>query len=734
MTIAPGRSLGRYRLEATLGRGGMAEVFRATDTKLGRAVAVKVIQPAFAAQPQFVERFLREARLVAGLEHPNILPVYDFGEEDGSPFLVMPYLEGGTLAQRMDGTPVPVPQVAPWIRQLAEALDFAHQAGVLHRDVKPANILIGKGDRPLLADFGIAKAAESATRLTATGVVVGTPVYMAPELALGKSASPQSDLYALAVLTFELLTGQPPFAGESALSLMHQHVQTPPPAPSSLVASLPPHLDLVLRDALAKEPEQRPRSCRAFADGLAAALSTGERAEIAAGVPGPWSSLAAQPTVHLRATPDRTTAASRLPSMPATAYAPVPRRLPWRTMLGIAAVAALGGVGYFLLGRSPSVAPPAGVERAGTPAGQSSALSPTDLDPKPTEVPATNRAESKPTGSASAPPPPRERPTEAEQTRAAQGVTPAVAASNSVAAPPLAALPVEPQPASAPAASLVTPIEPGDGGRAGRPRLIDPAVGLKRPTLEALATLRDEAREVLAKRPDAAQAKLVEAYAAGATAYLEHRDEDARRGLAAVLAHAPREGAFADASPLRFVRASSQSGTRILDWHVAVAYGDARHEAAALLDTQLAAHPGDADLTLARAFVRHLDGDHAAALAAAAGLYQRAPSAAAAQVQAEESMHLGRAEDALRWYRAAIDATPGAPGVLAVVAAQIAERSLGNAEEARQILADACAKGDSLACRDERASGDAGAGATQRSGLRPFPRRPLLGARRKPPG
>src|SRR5262249_40571994 len=153
--------------EAALGRGGMAEVFRARDTKLSRTVAVKVILPSYAEQEHFVERFLREARVVAALEHPNIVPVYDYGEHDGVPHLVMPYLDGGTLQQRMTGSPQPLERVAPWIRQLGDALDAAHAAGVLHRDVKPANVLIGKGDRPMLADFGIAKVAESATRLTA---------------------------------------------------------------------------------------------------------------------------------------------------------------------------------------------------------------------------------------------------------------------------------------------------------------------------------------------------------------------------------------------------------------------------------------------------------------------------------------------------------------------------------------------------------------------------------------
>ena len=258
MTDLAGRTLGRYRLETLLGRGGMAEVWRASDTKLARTVAVKVIHASYAQDPHFAERFLREARVVASLEHPNILPVYDFGDEDGIPFLVMPHLAGGTLRDRLRGRPAPIGVAAAWIRQLADALDAAHAAGVLHRDVKPANVLLGKDDRLFLADFGIAKMVETLTGLTATGVVVGTPVYMAPEQAQGQSASPATDRYALAVVAYEILAGRPPFDGENPLSLMHQHVSTPPPALSSRVSGLPSGLDAVFERALSKNPARAP--------------------------------------------------------------------------------------------------------------------------------------------------------------------------------------------------------------------------------------------------------------------------------------------------------------------------------------------------------------------------------------------------------------------------------------------------------------------------------------------
>jgi hypothetical protein len=198
-----GKSLGRYRLEELLGQGGMAEVHRATDTKLARTVAVKVILATHAIKGDFLERFLREARMVASLEHPNILPVYDFGEDNGVPFLVMPYLSGGSLRERLKAGAAPLALASAWIAQLADALDAAHAAGVLHRDVKPANVLVDRNDRLFLADFGIAKMLENQSGLTATGVVVGTPIYMAPEQAQGRPATPATDRYALAVVAYE---------------------------------------------------------------------------------------------------------------------------------------------------------------------------------------------------------------------------------------------------------------------------------------------------------------------------------------------------------------------------------------------------------------------------------------------------------------------------------------------------------------------------------------------------
>jgi serine/threonine-protein kinase len=394
MTTLAGRTLGRYQLLASLGVGGMAEVYRATDTRLGRTVAVKVVLPAYAGEPQFRERFLREARLVAALEHANVLPVYDFGEQDGQPYLVMPFVERGSLAERLDGGPQPPAAVARWIADLAAALDAAHAADVLHRDVKPSNVLLDKSERALLADFGIAQAAGASTRLTATGSVVGTPAYMAPELAQGDPASPASDRYALAVLAYELLAGRPPFEGDNALSVLHQHVTRPMPPVSQRAGGLPATLDPFFEAALAKRPADRPATCGLMAEELegllrptAAAFATDLSPERVASVPerglgslqtvpaggapavrppraasavsSPSGSLAPPAGPGGREAPTLLRAQRSVPGSPSSAMtvltptAPRAGRGIWRALLGAAAVLVAGLAGLAILRLGP---------------------------------------------------------------------------------------------------------------------------------------------------------------------------------------------------------------------------------------------------------------------------------------------------------------------------------------------------------------------------------------------
>ena len=275
MPITTGTILGRYRLLERAGVGGMSEVWKAEDETLKRTVAVKVILGPVAQESTFRERFLREARLVAGLEHPNVLPVFDYGSAtiDGEElsYLVMPLVAGGSLKGRVAG-PVPPALAIAWLSAIASALDHAHAKGILHRDVKPGNVLIDSQGRPLLADFGLARSAEVSSGLTATGTVLGTPLYMAPEQATGATLSGRADQYALAVIAFELLAGRVPFSAQSPLAVLHQHVTAPPPPLSSILPGTSPAVDAVLARGLSKEPAGRFSSCGAFVAALATAL------------------------------------------------------------------------------------------------------------------------------------------------------------------------------------------------------------------------------------------------------------------------------------------------------------------------------------------------------------------------------------------------------------------------------------------------------------------------------
>ncbi len=271
MTVEAGRKLGRYVLSRKLGAGGMAEVWEAFDEGLHRSVAVKVVRDEIAGEAEFRERFIREARLAAGLEHPRILPIYDFGTEAGVTYLVMPLLPGGSLRERIAG-PMHAEEAIDCLASIAAALDHAHARGVLHRDVKPSNVLVDASGSLLLADFGLAKSTAVSSELTAAGMVVGTPAYMAPEQAIGRPVDARADQYALGVLAFELLTGRTPFRSESPFAVLDKHLREAPPPPSTFVPSLPASVDAVLARALAKLPQERFATCREMVEALAGAL------------------------------------------------------------------------------------------------------------------------------------------------------------------------------------------------------------------------------------------------------------------------------------------------------------------------------------------------------------------------------------------------------------------------------------------------------------------------------
>jgi predicted Ser/Thr protein kinase len=271
-------SFGSYDIQREVGRGGMGVVYLATDRRLGRRVALKVIVPELAADPQFRERFEREARVAATLEHPHVVPVYEAGEQDGSLFIAMRFIDGRDLAThvREDG-PLAPQRLARLIVQVAGALDAAHRAGVVHRDVKPANVLLaGTGDdeHAYLTDFGLTREAASEGGLTVTGQWVGTVDYAAPEQIMGEPTDARSDVYALGCTVFHALTGQPPYQGVPAARL-YAHMNNPPPSACKSRAGLRPEVDAAIGRAMAKDPDERFQSAGDFARALAAAL-TGE--------------------------------------------------------------------------------------------------------------------------------------------------------------------------------------------------------------------------------------------------------------------------------------------------------------------------------------------------------------------------------------------------------------------------------------------------------------------------
>jgi tetratricopeptide (TPR) repeat protein len=258
MSFAPGENVGAYRVVEQLGSGGMATVYKAYHASLDRYVALKVMHPAFKGDANFLARFQREARVVAKLEHPNIIPVYDFSEHKGSPYLVMRFVEGETLKARLERDQLTLPEILDVIRPMGEALTYAHEQGVLHRDIKPSNVILSDTDRVFLTDFGLARIVQAGESSLTRDAMVGTPYYISPEQAIGKSElNARTDIYSFGVVLYELFTGRVPFQSDTPFAVIHDHIYTPLPLPTSVNPDLPPELEKVLLKALAKEPEDR---------------------------------------------------------------------------------------------------------------------------------------------------------------------------------------------------------------------------------------------------------------------------------------------------------------------------------------------------------------------------------------------------------------------------------------------------------------------------------------------
>lgn len=271
--LQPGDVLGGYEIVEQLGAGGMATVYRAYQPRLDRYVAIKVMHQTLSAEENFLARFQREARIIARLDHPHIVPVYDFDEHDGSPYLVMKYVEGETLEDRLRRGPLPLPEVVRIMTAVADALTYAHEHGVLHRDVKPANILIDARGIPYLTDFGLARLAAGGSSTLSQGTIIGTPHYISPEQALGQAElDARTDVYSLGVVLYELVVGRVPFPGDTPFSVVHDHIYAPLPAPREVNPSVSLAVEAVLIRALAKKPDDRYPTPNALLEAFRAAL------------------------------------------------------------------------------------------------------------------------------------------------------------------------------------------------------------------------------------------------------------------------------------------------------------------------------------------------------------------------------------------------------------------------------------------------------------------------------
>ena len=247
---------GRYRVVRKLGTGGMANVYLAEDQELGRRVAIKMLDDRHAQDEQFVERFRREAKNVAGLSHPNIVAIYDRGEAEGTYYIAMEYLEGRTLKELLVARgPTPLPVAIDYARQILAAVGFAHRNGIVHRDIKPHNVVVGPDGRLKVTDFGIARSGTS--QMTETGSIIGTAQYLSPEQAKGAPVTPASDIYSVGVVLYEMLTGKVPFTGDTPLEIAMKHLSTTPEPPSELRPDVPHELDSIVLRALAKSPADR---------------------------------------------------------------------------------------------------------------------------------------------------------------------------------------------------------------------------------------------------------------------------------------------------------------------------------------------------------------------------------------------------------------------------------------------------------------------------------------------
>src|SRR5213078_561365 len=337
---------GRYRIQRKLGTGGMANVYLAEDEVLGRRVAIKILDDRHAGDDQFIERFRREAKNAASLSHPNIVSIYDRGEAEGTYYIAMEYLDGRSLKELIVARgPAPVNVAIDYARQILAAIRFAHRHGIVHRDIKPHNVLVDAEGRLKVTDFGIARA--GASQMTEAGSIIGTAQYLSPEQAKGAPVDQTSDLYSVGVVLYELLTGVVPFTGDTPVEIAMKHLSTVPEPPSASRAEIPRELDMIVLRALAKDPAERYQS----SDEMDADLARVQRgAAVSPATEQAATAIISRPVVTPPATAV-TQLRQNIPYAPPPAYYDYdePRRRPvWPWLLAILFVAAAVVGGYFL--------------------------------------------------------------------------------------------------------------------------------------------------------------------------------------------------------------------------------------------------------------------------------------------------------------------------------------------------------------------------------------------------